>query len=410
MGDWQSSREPENSSFAVSIKYYMQIFVSTIMLLISCFLRGSTASAARAVRPPRLTTTTTCRTVRQIQTWSNPPRQHRRQTPAASSFSTSTTAKTNTLGKTTSDSKSSNPDPNSNILRLPSGRTLEYHTYGPTSGFPVLYIHGTPDSGATLSGFETRLAHRLNLRWIAPERPGIGESTFSPGRSVLGYPADIRALIRHLGIEQFAILGVSGGTGYALACARAFSKEMLKGVGICAGVGPVEAGFQGQSVLVSEVLSAWREYPREMAAAIDASYVAAVQDPDDPERLERLWKESLDSSFSAEDRHVLLSGDAMNSALRVLRQVYKHGSAAHAEEVRLMTQPWGFRLEDVGFEGVRLWYGELDTNTPPRMGRYMAERLPGAVYREFPGKSHYSIWCEEIVGEMVGELLQGVQK
>ncbi|KAL3451580.1 hypothetical protein BJX65DRAFT_268123 [Aspergillus insuetus] len=143
------------------------------------------------------------------------------------------------------------------------------------------------------------------------------------------------------------------------------------------------------------------------AAAIDTSNVSAVRDPD-PRRLEALWKKSLTSSFSAEDRDVLMKEDTMRSALSVLRQVYKHGSTGHCEEVRLMVQPWGFHLEDVGFEGIRLWYGECDENTPPRMGRYMAERLPEAVYREFPGKSHYSIWCEETVEDMVRELLLGV--
>jgi pimeloyl-ACP methyl ester carboxylesterase len=238
-----------------------------------CLIHGSRAARPRAL-PPRLLDRCPIRL---------PP--HTRTSP----FSTSTTGNT-----PTELAAHSNPL-NTDTLRLPSGRTLEYHTYGPRTGFPILYIHGVPDSGVTLLGFETRLANRLNIRWIAPDRPGVGESTFYPNRSVLDYPADIRALIEHLGIRQFAILGTSGGTGYALACARAFPRKVVNGVGICAGLGPIKARFQGQSALVSQVLNAWREYPKEMTAAIDASYVAAVRDPD-PRRLERLWKDSLVSN------------------------------------------------------------------------------------------------------------------
>ncbi|KAL2783802.1 Alpha/Beta hydrolase protein [Aspergillus keveii] len=138
---------------------------------------------------------------------------------------------TSTAGTPPNELASHSKAANSNILPLPSGGTLEYHTYGPTSGFPILYIHGTPDSGVTLSCFETCLASRLGVRWIAPDRPGIGESTFYADRSVLDYPADIRALIEHLGIRQFAIMGTSGGSGYTLACARAFPRKMVNGVG-----------------------------------------------------------------------------------------------------------------------------------------------------------------------------------
>ena len=39
------------------------------------------------------------------------------------------------------------------------------------------------------------------------------------------------------------------------------------------------------------------------------------------------------------------------------------------------------------------------------MGRYMAERLPEAVYREFSGKSHFTIWDEEGLDSMLRDLL-----
>ncbi|KAE8346105.1 hypothetical protein BDV24DRAFT_158902 [Aspergillus arachidicola] len=63
------------------------------------------------------------------------------------------------------------------------GRTLGFHLYGAPDGTPVFYL-GVVDTG------------------IAPDRPGIGKSTIHPGRSILGYPDDIRQLINHLGLNQ----------------------------------------------------------------------------------------------------------------------------------------------------------------------------------------------------------------
>lgn len=128
------------------------------------------------------------------------------------------------------------------VINLPDGRSLGYHEFGDPTGTPVLYIHGTPDSGVTLSGFEHPLAKQLGVRWIAPDRPGIGNSTFHSHRRVLDYPADLRALIQHLGLPYYRIIGTSGGTGFTLACAQALPREELLAVGICAGFGPWEAG------------------------------------------------------------------------------------------------------------------------------------------------------------------------
>lgn len=42
-------------------------------------------------------------------------------------------------------------------------------------------------------------AEALNLRVVAPDRPGVGQSTFLPGRTVEQYAADVSELCEHLG-------------------------------------------------------------------------------------------------------------------------------------------------------------------------------------------------------------------
>ena len=107
------------------------------------------------------------------------------------------------------------------VIRLPSGRKLGYHSCGPADGTPVVYIHGHPDSGITItSSIEARVAQDLNIKWIGPDRLGVGESSAYDGQEVMDYPSDISSLISHLQVPEYHLLGTSGGTGFTLACAK----------------------------------------------------------------------------------------------------------------------------------------------------------------------------------------------
>eukprot|EP00878_Enallax_costatus_P029875 GHUV01032441.1.p1 GENE.GHUV01032441.1~~GHUV01032441.1.p1 ORF type:complete len:169 (+),score=34.17 GHUV01032441.1:318-824(+) len=63
-----------------------------------------------------------------------------------------------------------------------------------------------------------KAASTLGLRIIAPDRPGIGNSSPAPGRTVDRYPADVANFCNQLGIRRFSIMASSAGTMYALAC------------------------------------------------------------------------------------------------------------------------------------------------------------------------------------------------
>ena len=293
-------------------------------------------------------------------------------------------------------------------LKLSDGRTLGYHTSGRRDGKPVLYIHGNPDSGIQVTGtLETKVANKLGIRWIGPDRPGIGLSskhTRAMGCAITTYPEDIQSLVDHLGLEELYIIGTSGGTGYTLALAKFLSPHQLKGVGICAGIGPVECGFNSMSPLIKTAWDMWRDHPQEMQKYIADTYVRISRDRD-PRALRASMEEAFRSYLSGEDLEHVLQDDAFEVAVRGYRQIYAQGAGAHARGIEVNLRSWGYRVEDVGFEGIRLWYGSDDVNTTPVMGKYMADRLPGAVYKEYEGKSHITIWNEENLEEMLRDLI-----
>lgn len=121
----------------------------------------------------------------------------------------------------------------SNSVKLPDGRNLAYIIYGPISGFPVLYFHGTPSSrleptcvttyGVNLSALLTR----YNLKLIAIDRPGNGLSTFNPAGDLHSFAKDVYYLKQHLGINICKVLCWSGGGPFALAMAHAYPSQVL---------------------------------------------------------------------------------------------------------------------------------------------------------------------------------------
>ncbi|RYP08964.1 hypothetical protein DL764_001575 [Monosporascus ibericus] len=258
----------------------------------------------------------------------------------------------------------------------PSGRMLGYHSSGPATGTPVIYIHGHPDSGVTITRpRETHIASELNIRWIGPDRPGVGLSTPYDSQDILDYPADIQALAEHLRLPNYYILGTSGGTGFTLACAKDLPPSQLKG------------------------------HPAEFTEYFQTEYVPLAQQ-DDAAALEKRIRSEFEESFTGEDRDVVPEENTFKMAVAAFRQAWVQGAWAHANGMEFHWRPWGFMLEDVAFPAIRLWYGENDVITTPAMGKYMAERPEKSVYREYVGESHYTIWREKNLKEMVRDLLE----
>ncbi len=85
--------------------------------------------------------------------------------------------------------------------------------------------------------------------------------------------------------------------------------------------------------------------------------------------------------------------------LRIAFEAFAQGAEGFVYEAQLLTQDWGFRFEDVAYDKIQLWHGTQDKNAPVRMVRYMVERLPHSVLREFEGENHFTLFrhLEEIL-------------
>ena len=70
-------------------------------------------------------------------------------------------------------------------------------------------------------------AEKKHIRLIGVDRPGIGSSTPFQYRNVLAFADDLRTIADVLGIDEMAVIGLSGGGPYALACAAAMPDRVV---------------------------------------------------------------------------------------------------------------------------------------------------------------------------------------
>ncbi len=80
----------------------------------------------------------------------------------------------------------------------------------------------------------------------------------------------------------------------------------------------------------------------------------------------------------------------------------RQGVTAFADEVILVSKPWGFRLQDVTAP-VHLWHGEEDRNTPMAMARAMAAAIPNCRTTYLPDEGHLFLFVRwrEILQELL---------
>lgn len=276
----------------------------------------------------------------------------------------------------------------SDVIGLKDGRRLGFAEYGDRQGAPLLYFHGWPSS--RLEG-ELVAAEALKgqIRLIVPDRPGFGLSDFKPDRRLVDWPDDVLELAEALGVERFAILGPSGGGPYAAVCAWKIP-DRLDAVGIVSGMSPLEA---------PGVLDSMRPLNRRLAQigrlapwlARPLAWQAIRSMKRDPDR----YFERQLADLPEPDRAIMARPEVRRIMLGAALEAFRQGAGGVALENGIYARPWGFRLQEIILE-IQLWHGELDKNTPPAMGRYMAKTVPNCQAQFWPNEGHISLFVNQM--------------
>ncbi|MET9957323.1 alpha/beta hydrolase [Streptomyces sp. NPDC006339] len=251
-------------------------------------------------------------------------------------------------------------------------RTLAVEEWGDPAGTPVVYLHGSPMSRLARYPDES-LFHRLGIRLVTFDRPGFGCSTPRPGRRVVDAAEDVAAIADVLGLDRFAVFGVSGGGPHALAFAARFPERVTR-LGALASLAPRDAagldwtaGMNDGNRRSAAAALAGRE-----AVGAHLAGVGSTEPPPLPE-IER-------AVLSRPDIGAMI-GAAFQEAVRP-------GLDGWVDDVTaLFGTPWGFDPAHITTP-VRLWHGGLDTLVPPAHGEWLAARIPTATLIRQPDAGH----------------------
>jgi pimeloyl-ACP methyl ester carboxylesterase len=286
-----------------------------------------------------------------------------------------------------------------NQITLKDGRKLSYAEYGDPQGKPVLHFHGTPSSrfeGARPSIDE--VAKKLAVRLILPDRPGFGLSDFQPRRSFLDWTDDVLELVETFNIDEFSVMGLSGGSPFVAACAYKIS-DRLAAAGIVSGISPLDAPGAFDGMTSSNRMSYGIARRAPWLLRILNWYIAGLirKDPD------KIVSQML-SELSPPDKASLSQTDVQEVFIKMSNGAFQQGSRGVTWEYVLFTRPWGFRLEEISMP-VYIWHGESDTMCPVNMGRYLANSIPHNQAKFFPNEGHISLIVNHYA-EMLSTLLQ----
>ena len=264
--------------------------------------------------------------------------------------------------------------PNVGTIILKDGRALGYAEYGILDGSPTIAFHGMPGSRYLMRALD-RAAKAAGARIIAPDRPGYGISTPQRRGSLLGYANDVAELADSLGVQRFAVLGVSGGGPYALSCAYALPHRVTVSA-VVSGIGPLRVrGSTTRMATPNRVIfTIGRLSPGLVGIVLPLTIKLSL--PSMEKQLARGRDEV--SGISREYAEVVAQD---------LREAIRQGGIGITYDMRNLWRPWGYKLGEVQPQ-VLLWHGGADDLAPTMLARYTAAKLRNCRATYYPKESH----------------------
>ncbi|HEV2663038.1 MAG TPA: alpha/beta hydrolase [Ktedonobacteraceae bacterium] len=269
-------------------------------------------------------------------------------------------------------------------VQLRDGRTLGIASVGPSDGFPIFHCHGSGSSRLEVN-LLAAAASEQRVRLIGLDRPGIGRSDPKTDYKLLDWPDDVIEVADQLGIERFAVQGISAGGAYALACAYKIP-DRLTACGLVSALPP--------SSFIMRAGPRWMRAIWWLGASLPwllRPYVRLVQrmTGSDEAAIEK-WLVRYGSRLGAADNAVIANPEIRKLLVQAMAESFRQGGEGNLQVALAGTMPSGFQVEQITFEKMFLWHGEQDHIAPVALARRLAQALPHCIATFYPGEGHFS--------------------
>lgn len=282
------------------------------------------------------------------------------------------------------------------LLQLPGGAKVGLAVYGDPDGFPVLAFHGTPASRLMYRKGDEAAA-TLGLKLIAPDRPGYGLSPLDRDATLQSRTDMHVAIADALGLDRFAVLGISGGAPYATALASRLRRRAAA-LALVSPMGPiadyVAAGEPDLPMLQRRFflkLSQRGWLVRPGAALGVAAFRAA------PTVCSRVFKTAL----GGDDGRILSDRNVRDSLIVMTEEAVRSGASGAVADFAIFGKPW-----NIDYAGITapttLWSGTADKVVPIPVCAYLARQIPHSQFITLPGAAHF--WILEHAYDVLARL------
>lgn len=267
-------------------------------------------------------------------------------------------------------------------ITVTSGRRLGFSEFGSAGGRPVVWMHGTPGARRQIPQSARLAAHRLGVRIVGIDRPGVGDSTPHLYSSLLEFTPDLVEIADRLDLGRFAMLGLSGGGPYVLAGAYAMPDRVVVG-GVLGGVAPTRGpdAQPGGLVGLLEPLAPLVASLRVPLAVLLGGGLRVSRPLFSPtfDLYARLSPEADRRVFSRPEMKAMFLDDLLRGSSK--------GMAAPIYDLILFWRDWGFSVRGLTVP-VRWWHGDADQIVPLSHGENLVSLIPDAKLFVRPGESH----------------------
>lgn len=278
-------------------------------------------------------------------------------------------------------------------VRLRDGRCLAYVQYGAQHGAVVINAHGGLACRVDVAAADAA-ARAAGLRLISPDRPGIGGSDPSPGRTILDWARDIGELADSLAIDTFAAMGWSMGGQYAAALAAGMPDRVTR-LAIIAGALPLaEPGVFTHLPTMDRAYTRLSQYCPPLAWMCFATVAFAARwVPAGYGRLASATLGPADAAVLRQDGYQAFAAMTVEALRR---------PAGVIEDYRAWIRPWQFSPEQITV-ATDVWAGRDDRLVPTAWQRELARRIPNAQLHlcsggHFLAHLHYREILERLAG------------
>lgn len=273
---------------------------------------------------------------------------------------------------------------------------MGYAEYGDLTGKPVIHLHGLPSSRFEANNPDlVEIAERLHIRFIVPDRPGIGLSDWKP-YTIADYPDIVVQFADQLGLDRFPVMGLSGGGKFVAACAWKVPQRLTTAT-IVSGTAPFD--LPGVKEAVSKQDQQMYRIADKMPWLFRMMLWKIARDA----RKNPASIFSLFTDISESDKLALAQPNVKRAFEQMVIGAFRQGTRGVAHEWRIEARPWGFSLQEIILP-VDVWHGEDDRIVSIEQARILAEAIPNACTKFFPNEGHVLIvgHFEEVLSAVVG--------